>query len=71
MISYIYCVYISGSRFALMQVKAGIASIVSGFEISPTSRTPIPIVPDPANFLLGVKEGLWLKFSPLSDEVSA
>ena len=55
-----------GIRFALMQVKAGIAAVVSNFEIAPTDRTPIPIVLDPTNFLLSAKGGIWLKFTAIN-----
>ncbi|KAJ9580925.1 hypothetical protein L9F63_023897, partial [Diploptera punctata] len=44
-----------GFRFAVTQVKAGIASIVHNFEIRPNKRTPIPFVADPNYFLLAAK----------------
>jgi hypothetical protein len=45
-----------------MQVKAGIAAVVSKFQILPNNRTPIPIMPDPNYFMLAAKGGLWLEF---------
>ncbi|XP_023707098.2 cytochrome P450 9e2 [Cryptotermes secundus] len=54
-----------GSRFAMMQVKAGIAAIISNFELSRTKRTPVPFIPDPNHFLLAAKGGLWLQMKKL------
>jgi hypothetical protein len=49
----------------MMQVKAGIAAIVSNFELRTTKRTAVPFTPDPNYFLLAAKDGLWLQFSKL------
>lgn len=57
-----------GYRFAMMQVKAGIASIVSNFELRSNSRTPIPIVPDPTYFMLAAKGGLWMQLVKRTDK---
>lgn len=49
-----------GFRFALMQVKAGLATVIRNFEVRSSRRTPNPFVPDPNYFMLAAKGGLWL-----------
>jgi hypothetical protein len=48
-----------------MQVKAGVAAVLSNFVVRATKRTPIPITPDPNYFMLCAKGGLWLQFDKL------
>jgi hypothetical protein len=55
-------VFVAGFRFGAMQVKAGVAAILSNFVLRPTKRTPIPITLDPNYFMLSAKGGLWLQF---------
>jgi cytochrome P450 family 6 len=57
-----------GFRFALMQVKAGLATVIRNFEVRSGKRTPNPFVPDPKNFLLAAKDGLWLDIVKRSDK---
>lgn len=57
-----------GYRFAVTQVKAGIASIVHNFELRPNKRTSIPFVPDPNYLLLAAKGGLWLDIVKRTDK---
>lgn len=54
-----------GVRFGTMQVKAGVAAVLSNFVVRATKRTPIPITPDPNYFMLCAKGGLWLQFDKL------
>jgi hypothetical protein len=49
----------------MMQVKAGIAAIISNFEVRTTNRTAVPFTPDPNYFLLAAKGGLWLQINKL------
>lgn len=60
--------FVSGYRFALMQVKAGIAAVISNFRLLPNKRTPVPIIPDPTYFILGAKGGLWLDLEKRTDK---
>lgn len=54
-----------GNKFANMQVKTGIASLITNFEIRATKRTPSRVNPDPNYFMLAAKGGLWLQFTKL------
>ncbi|KAK7788574.1 hypothetical protein R5R35_000159 [Gryllus longicercus] len=51
-----------GMRFALQQIKLGLASIVENFVIKTTPRTPKVIEQDPTYFLACAKDGLWVRF---------
>jgi cytochrome P450 family 6 len=57
-----------GFRFALMQVKAGLATVIRNFEVRSSKRTPNPFLPDPHYFLLAAKGGLWLDLVKRSDK---
>ena len=57
-----------GFHFALMQVKAGLATIIRNFELRSGRRTPNPFVPDPHSFLLAAKGGLWLDIVKRTDK---
>ncbi|XP_070494179.1 probable cytochrome P450 28a5 [Chironomus tepperi] len=58
-----------GMRFALLQSKAALATVIANFEISVNSKTQdSPLVIDPIEFLNIKTGGLWLDFKPLSDE---
>ncbi|XP_049938317.1 probable cytochrome P450 6a20 [Schistocerca serialis cubense] len=54
-----------GQRFALSQVKMGVAAIVLSLEICCTPLTPASIEMDPKSVLTANKGGLWLAFRPL------
>ena len=51
-----------GSRFAMLQLKTGIANMVSKFRILPTPRLPEEYEPDPKSGSFQVKGGIWVKF---------
>nr|CAD7407731.1 unnamed protein product [Timema cristinae] len=51
-------------RFALTQMKAAIASLVSNFEITLNKKTKSPIVIDPTYIMPYVIGGVWLDFKP-------
>ncbi|XP_023720072.1 cytochrome P450 9e2, partial [Cryptotermes secundus] len=57
-----------GFRFALMQVKAGIATVINRFRLLPNKRTPVPVKPDPNYFMFAAKGGLWLDFEKRTDK---
>ncbi|XP_047121546.1 cytochrome P450 6j1-like isoform X1 [Schistocerca piceifrons] len=55
-----------GQRFALSQVKMGVAAVVLNLDVSRTPRTSDPIEMDPKFILNNSKDGLWLSFKPLA-----
>jgi len=61
-------IIVPGFRFALMQVKAGLATVIHNFEVRSGRRTPNPFVPDPNYFMLAAKGGLWLDIVKRSDK---
>ena len=61
-------IIVPGFRFALMQVKAGLATVIRNFEVRSGRRTPNPFVPDPHYFLLAAKGGLWVDLVKRSDK---
>ncbi|KAF7281746.1 hypothetical protein GWI33_004305 [Rhynchophorus ferrugineus] len=54
-----------GNRFGLLNVKIGIASIVSNFQIDTCSMTPIPLKFDPKCLTLSSPVGIPLVITPL------
>lgn len=55
-----------GMRFALMQSKAALATIVRNFEITVNPKTQDnPLLIDPKEFLNVKAGGLWLNFKPI------
>ncbi|XP_069671899.1 probable cytochrome P450 6a14 isoform X2 [Periplaneta americana] len=50
-----------GMRFALLQIKVGLISILSKYQFSVCEKTAIPLVYDPKTFLLFMKGGTWLQ----------
>jgi len=44
-----------------MQIKVGLVSLLSKYQISVTKKTPIPLVFDPRSSLLFPKGGMWLQ----------
>ncbi|XP_021930152.1 cytochrome P450 6j1-like [Zootermopsis nevadensis] len=52
-----------GMRFGLMQVKTGLAQILSRYEISPCKDTPLSIAFDPKTFLLCAVGDIPLSFN--------
>ncbi|KAK6635098.1 hypothetical protein RUM44_000347 [Polyplax serrata] len=55
-----------GSRFALLQVKVAIVSILSHFNVAVCSHTPIPLVYNNKSFFLTPATGIPLKLTPRS-----
>ena len=51
-----------GNRFAMLQLKTGIANMVSKFIILPTSRLPDKYETDPKAGSFKIKGGIWVKF---------
>ncbi|KRT83904.1 cytochrome P450, partial [Oryctes borbonicus] len=54
-----------GMKFAILQVKIAIISIVQNFDIRVNKKTKQPLEIDPTHFLLLAKGGLWLDYHKL------
>ncbi|KAG8239333.1 hypothetical protein J437_LFUL018962 [Ladona fulva] len=54
-----------GSRFALLQSKLAVVSVVSRFQLSPNEKTKVPITIDPFHVVLNSKYGLWVNMKNL------
>lgn len=54
-----------GMRFALMQSKAAVAEIVRNFDISVSTKTQVPLVIDPKEYINVKTGGVWLDFKPV------
>ncbi|XP_059614795.1 probable cytochrome P450 6a14 [Phlebotomus argentipes] len=50
-----------GMRFGMMQTRVGLATLLSKYRITPTSRTPIPMKYSPSSAVLAPSGGMWLK----------
>lgn len=53
---------VTGNRFGLLQVKVGLISILSRYNVRVSKQTPIPLTIDPRTFILSPKGGMHLKF---------
>lgn len=53
----LYC--FSGARFALLQTKTGLASIISNFKISVADKTKQPVEINYASILQSIKGIVW------------
>lgn len=51
-----------GMKFALTQVKAGVASILSKYDVTVYSKTETPLTFSKTTFNLQPPNGIWLKF---------
>ncbi|KAF2901777.1 hypothetical protein ILUMI_04406 [Ignelater luminosus] len=60
-----------GRRFANMQIKLGIISIVRNFEIRVNYKTKVPVEIATDFFLLGARGGLWLNFYKRKNETTS
>lgn len=56
------CVSITGSRFALMEIKAMFFNILQDFNIVPCKKTQIPIVLAKGSITMRPENGFWVKF---------
>ncbi|XP_068081311.1 cytochrome P450 6k1 [Anabrus simplex] len=56
-----------GIKFGLTQIKVGLATIVSQFEICRSPKTPVPLILDILSFFPIAKGGLWLDFVKRTD----
>jgi cytochrome P450 family 6 len=58
--------FVSGMRFGLMQIKAGLSHILSQYEVTPCKDTPMPLVFDDNSVLLYTKTEVILSFKKIS-----
>jgi cytochrome P450 family 6 len=47
-------------RFGLMQIKVGLISLLSMYEVRVSKKTPVPLVFETKSIVLAPKGGLWL-----------
>ena len=57
--------YFSGMKFALTQIKAGIAEIINNFEVSVNKRTQEPLILDNKEFISAPIGGIWINCKQL------
>jgi hypothetical protein len=48
-------------RFARLQFKLGLISVLRKFEVRPSSKTKYPLIMDPRQFNMVSKENIYLK----------
>lgn len=58
---------ILGQRFATLQIKIGLAAVLSNYELRVNEKTIRPLQIDPKFFMLLAKGGLWLDFHKRKD----
>jgi cytochrome P450 family 6 len=58
-----YLVNFSGRRFALVQVKVGLISLLSEYEFQICEKTADPLKIDPTKFIMTPIQGIWLNIS--------
>ncbi|CAG9823199.1 unnamed protein product [Phaedon cochleariae] len=56
-----------GSRFAIAQMKVGLAYFLKNYEFTVSPKTETPLKYDPWFFLLSVKSGLWIELRKIED----
>jgi hypothetical protein len=60
--------YCAGNRFAVMQSKLGLISVLRKYEILTTPLTKYPIVVDERQFMFTARDGAWVKLAPIKKE---
>ena len=58
----------TGERFAVYQVKTGLAQVLKNYKIEVCEKTEIPLKFNPTAFLHVPKNGIHLKFVKLEKE---
>ncbi|CAH1174258.1 unnamed protein product [Phaedon cochleariae] len=57
-----------GSRFAMTQMKIGLAHFIKNFEVKTSPKTRYPLKYDPWYFVLSVRDGIWVEIQNLQDK---
>lgn len=52
---------LTGMRFALLQTKVGLASLLSKHSFHVCKKTPVPLKLDPRTIITSAAGGMWLK----------
>lgn len=55
-------------RFGMMQTRIGLITLLSNFEFSPCSQTPIPMTFSSSPIVLSPKDGVYLNVRPINAE---
>ncbi|CAG9820502.1 unnamed protein product [Phaedon cochleariae] len=55
-----------GMRFAFMQVRLGLATILKNYKVTPSPLTEKPLDIHPGTFLLKIKQRIYLKFEKIN-----
>lgn len=55
-----------GMRYGTLQVKVAIVELIRNFIFKPNTKTQMPCVYDPSEFLLSQIGGLWVNFIPIT-----
>ncbi|KAF2896689.1 hypothetical protein ILUMI_09486 [Ignelater luminosus] len=50
-----------GLRFGIMQTKFGLTTLLKYFRVTTYQKTKVPLQVNPQNFILSVREGVWLE----------
>jgi cytochrome P450 family 6 len=50
-----------GMRFGLVQTKVGLVSLLSKYQFSVSTKTPVPLVLDTRSLILSPLGGMWLQ----------
>lgn len=58
-------IFFSGIRFAMMQTKIGLATVLKNFRVTFNSKTKVPFEMDPNSLVPSVKGKLWLNLEKL------
>uniref|UniRef100_A0A7G3APZ2 Putative secreted protein n=1 Tax=Lutzomyia longipalpis TaxID=7200 RepID=A0A7G3APZ2_LUTLO len=54
-----------GMRFALMQTRVGLATLLNKYRVQVTQKTPVPMTLAPSNAFLSPVGGMWLRIEKL------
>lgn len=57
-----------GLRFAMMQIRVGLISLLSGYKFSACKKSIIPIELRQESFVLNPKHGVWMTVEKIKDE---
>lgn len=61
-------IIVLGMRFAVLEMKLALATILYKYEIGPCSKTKDPLELDPTAFILAPKNGIWIQMKQRTNE---
>nr|CAH7766314.1 unnamed protein product [Callosobruchus chinensis] len=56
-----------GKAFGALQIKVGVADIISNFELTVNKKTKLPLMYNPWFFVVAPTDGLWIDFKKIYD----